>query len=84
MSVNILIQPLNLGELSVLRATPIEPDSEQTTIPISTTHIAHTTQVAERISNMEYEVSGMKKAIVVLKQTILEMKEVQHGQEQDG
>ena len=59
-SVNLLTQPLDMSEMGVLRKTPSEPDSEQTIIPISTPHTAHTTQVTERISSMESEVSGMK------------------------
>ena len=47
LSVNLLTQPLKLSELSVLRETRAEPDSEQTIIPIST---PHTKQVTERIS----------------------------------
>ena len=42
--------------MSVQRETPAEPDTEQTII--STPHTAHTTQVTERISNLESEVSG--------------------------
>ena len=42
LSVNLLTQPLNQNEMSVLRETPAEPVSEQTTIPISTPHTATT------------------------------------------
>ena len=42
LSVNLLTQPLNLSEISILGETSIEQVSEQTTIPISTPHTAHT------------------------------------------
>ena len=84
LSVNLFTQPLNLSEMSVLRKTPVEPDSEQTTIPISTPHTTHTTQVTERISSLKSEVSCMKTKIVYVKKAVVEMKQVQHGQQQDN
>ena len=69
--------------MSELRETPTEAVSEKTIIPISTPHNAYTAHVTERISKYEFEVLGLKSEIAILKKTLVEMKQVQHGQQQD-